>query len=259
MPSPYEAPALWLRLIFGAATFPPETVPGDCKIEVKQKIKKSTPKTPGKNGQTITTLGLENAECKATVTFPNGTSLDGASYYDLVMAEWNKVYPPKNPAQCSHGQFGPVGMTDGQITSYDGLKWEGGKGILSFSFDGWIAPKVISGSGGGGCACTVDPKDQAQFDALKAYEAQLVAAIKADPNSSFTPVHNTELVAIRAQMKALQKSCSCVKTADKSDPAKQWMSKYGYYQAGNVGPNGQPTKGPGIPLGEIQPPQVPAP
>lgn len=256
MPSPYEAPALWQRLTFGAATFPPETVPGDCKIEIKQKVKKSTPKTPGKNGQTITTLGLENAECKATVTFPNGTALDGASYYDLIMAEWAKVYPPKNPAQCSHGQFGPVGMTDGQITSYDGLKWEGGKGVLSFSFEGWIAPKAIAG---GGCGCAVDPKDQAQFDAYKAYAAQLAAAIAADPNSSFAQTQQVELAAVQAQMKALQKGCSCVKTATSSDPAKQWMSQYGYSKAGNVGPNGQPTKGPGIPLGEIQPPEVPAP
>jgi hypothetical protein len=207
MPSPYQAPSLWQRLIFGPATLPPETVPGKCDVQVTQEIKKSTPATPGKNGQQTTTLGLKNAECKAKITIPDGIATNGTSYYDLLLAEWAKVYPPKAPGQCSHGAFGPVGMTDGQITKYDGLETEDGKIVLSFSFEGWISPKSLAGQG------------------------------------------------------------NATKKADAADPGKQWMSKYLNSASGkitpgtpgNVTPTGQKVNGPGIPLGEIQPPTDPAP
>lgn len=268
MPSPYEAPDLWQRLTWGPATFPPDTVPGHCTItKLTQKIKKSTPKTPGKNGQQSTTLGLENAQGTAEVVFANGASNSGASYYDLVMEEWNKVYPPKAPAQCSHGAFGPTGMTDGQITSFDGLKWEGGKGILTFSFDGWVAPKVLAS--GSGCACAgLSDADKAQIAALEAYISQITPSAN-DPTSPFAQVQKTEITAIQAQIAQIKAKggCSCVKKADKADPGKQWKSKYLNSASGqitpgtpgNVTPNGTPTQGQGIPLGEIQPPEIPAP
>lgn len=264
MPSPRENPKLWQRLIWGPATLPPESIPGHCTIsDLKQKIKKSTPKTSGNKGNVLTTLGLENVEGKAEIHILNGSALDGSSYYDLLMAEWTKVYPPKAPAQCSHGAFGVVGMTDGQITSFDGLKWDGGRGVLTFSFEGWTAPKVITG---GGCGCTPSPEDAAQLAKLKAYANKLAADIANNPGSPFALAQQVEGDAIKAEIQKIQgKGCSCAKTPDKADPGKQWMSKYGYYNTandwkqGNVDPTGAPTKGDGIPLGEIQPPEVPAP
>jgi hypothetical protein len=147
LPSPHEDWEFWNRLIWGQSTFPPESVKGHCKVTVTQKIKKSTPATPGKNGQQITTLGLANAEGKIEVTIADQLTQDGISSYDLLMFEWFKSYPPKAPAQASHGAFGASGLTDGQITSFDGEDHGDGKCVIKFSFEGWVSPQSFKGQG----------------------------------------------------------------------------------------------------------------